>query len=117
MNANIIANKGFVNQFYTDVSAEGERFLASGTISSWGATQSCGQVMGQIGISFVNGRFGRRLGMLVLWLLIMTSVLIETFGRDWKIWLVAKLFAGLGVGALQATITSYISEIAPVRIR
>lgn len=117
MNANIIANKGFVNQFYTDVSAEGERFLASGTISSWSATQSCGQVMGQIGISFVNGRFGRRLGMLVLWLLIMTSVLIETFGRDWKIWLVAKLFAGLGVGALQATITSYISEIAPVRIR
>ncbi|KAF1966119.1 MFS general substrate transporter [Bimuria novae-zelandiae CBS 107.79] len=116
MNASIIANKGFVQQFATDV-ADGKKFLAAGTISSWSATQNCGQVVGQTGISFLNARFGRKVGMYALWTLIMCSVLIETFARNWKIWLVAKLFAGMGVGAMQATILGYISEVAPVRIR
>ncbi|KAH7136976.1 general substrate transporter [Dactylonectria estremocensis] len=117
MNASIIANKGFVQQFATEVSAEGVKFLAAGTISSWSATQNCGQIMGQTGISFLNARFGRKAGMGVLWLLIMCSVLTETFARNWKVWLVAKLLAGMGVGAMQATILGYISEIAPVRVR
>lgn len=117
MNASIIANKGFVEQFATEVSAEGVKFLAAGTISSWSATQNCGQISGQIGISFLNARLGRKAGMGILWLVIMSSVLTETFARNWKVWLVAKLLAGMGVGAMQATILGYISEIAPVRVR
>lgn len=117
MNASIIANKGFVRQFATSMDKNGKLFLESGTISSWSATQNCGQVMGQTGISFVNARFGRKIGMYVLWTLIMASVLVETFARNWKVWLVAKLFAGMGVGAMQATILGYISEVAPVRVR
>ncbi|KAK0103684.1 hypothetical protein ONS95_005694 [Cadophora gregata] len=117
MNASIIANKGFVQQFATSMDKNGKLFLESGTISSWSATQNCGQVLGQTGIAFVNGRFGRKIGMYVLWTLIMVSVLVETFARNWKVWLVAKLFAGMGVGAMQATILGYISEVAPVRVR
>ncbi|CAH0019588.1 unnamed protein product [Clonostachys rhizophaga] len=117
MNASIIANKGFVQQFATDITADGVKFLAAGTISSWSATQNCGQIMGQIGSSFINGRFGRKVGMAILWLFIMGSVLLETLARDWKMWLGAKLLAGMGVGAMQATILGYISEIAPVRVR
>lgn len=117
MNASIIANKGFVRQFGTDITKDGEKFLASGTISSWSATQNCGQIAGQTGISFLNARFGRKVGMYVLWTVIMCSVLVETFARNWKVWLIAKLLAGMGVGAMQATILGYISEVAPVRVR
>jgi MFS family permease len=51
------------------------------------------------------------------WLLIVISVLLETFARRWQVWLIAKLFAGMGVGSLQSTIPAYVTEVAPSRIR
>ncbi|KAF4969545.1 hypothetical protein FSARC_3228 [Fusarium sarcochroum] len=117
MSASIIANKGFVAEFGTKVNADGEQYLDSPIISGWGAGMNTGQIIGQISVGFINGKWGRKVGMYWLWLLLMSSVLAETLARSWPVWLVAKFLAGAGVGSLQATILGYISEIAPVRIR
>jgi MFS family permease len=55
--------------------------------------------------------------MYALWLLLALSVIVEGISRNWKVWLVAKILGGLGVGCLQATLPLYIGEIAPIRIR
>ncbi|ENH62913.1 General alpha-glucoside permease [Fusarium oxysporum f. sp. cubense race 1] len=45
MQASIIANKGFVQQFATAVNEQGEKFLASNIIATWSAGQNVGQVL------------------------------------------------------------------------
>ncbi len=45
------------------------------------------------------------------------SVLTESLARSWPHWLVGKLLAGVGVGCMQHTLPTYISEVAPVKIR
>jgi MFS family permease len=47
----------------------------------------------------------------------LQGVCCETFGRQWQVWLVAKLFSGFAVGSVQFLTGSYITEIAPARIR
>ncbi|KAF4496388.1 General alpha-glucoside permease [Fusarium agapanthi] len=96
MQASIIANKGFVQQFATAVSEEGEKFLASNIIATWSAGQNVGQFLGQIGISFVVARFGRKISMYTLWTILMRSVLAESHARTWPVWFGAKMLAGTG---------------------
>jgi MFS family permease len=55
--------------------------------------------------------------MYLYWLILAISILIECVARSWQVWLVGKLFGGIGVGCLQCTLPTYISEVAPVRIR
>jgi MFS family permease len=55
--------------------------------------------------------------MYTYWLILAISILIECVANDWKVWLVGKLFGGIGVGCLQCTIPTYITEVAPIRIR
>lgn len=43
--------------------------------------------------------------------------MIETFTTTWQQWAGAKLLAGTGIGALQATLPIYVAEWAPVNIR
>jgi MFS family permease len=117
MNASIIANKGFVAQFATEVNAQGQQYLASSIISTWSAMSNVCQIIGQVTISFICARFGRKIGMYTLWFILMISVLIETVARNWHHWVAAKMFAGLGVGCLQAVVLGYITEVAPIRIR
>ncbi|QGI71293.1 hypothetical protein CEK26_003630 [Fusarium fujikuroi] len=117
MQASIIANKGFVQQFATAVNEEGEKFLASNIIATWSAGQNVGQVLGQIGISFVVARFGRKISMYTLWTILMSSVLAESLARAWPVWFGAKMLAGTGVGCLQATLLGYITEVSPTRVR
>ncbi|KAL2802576.1 general substrate transporter [Aspergillus granulosus] len=42
---------------------------------------------------------------------------IETLVRDWRDWAGAKVLAGMGIGAIQATLPVYVMEWAPVNIR
>jgi MFS family permease len=42
---------------------------------------------------------------------------VEIVGKDWWHWLIAKIIAGSGIGAVQATLTPYINEHAPGQIR
>lgn len=45
------------------------------------------------------------------------SVAIESATTHWWQWLIAKLFSGLGVGMLQATLPVYIVEHSPTQLR
>lgn len=55
--------------------------------------------------------------MYTYWLILVGSVIAECTTRSWPGWLVAKLLAGWGVGGVQSTVPTYISEVAPSRIR
>ncbi|KAL5338341.1 general substrate transporter [Aspergillus crustosus] len=52
-----------------------------------------------------------------LWLILASSLVIETLVRDWRDWAGAKVLAGMGIGAIQATLPVYVMEWAPVNIR
>ncbi|KAM0334537.1 hypothetical protein ACHAQA_001567 [Verticillium albo-atrum] len=114
---NIIANPGFAQQFGTERNENGDMALASSVISLWGAMASLGQLVGQVAISFISNRFGRKIAMYSLWIIIASCVITESLARNWKVWLLAKILGGLGVGCLQACIPIYVGEIAPVRAR
>jgi MFS family permease len=68
-------------------------------------------------LPFISSRYGRKIAMYIFLFILACSVLAETFARSWPVWLVAKLLAGVGVGCMQSTLPTYISEVAPVRIR
>lgn len=55
--------------------------------------------------------------MYTYWFILVCSVLVECLAKSWPAWLIAKLLAGIGVGGVQSTVPTYISEIAPNRIR
>ncbi|KAM0421157.1 hypothetical protein ACHAPT_011049 [Fusarium lateritium] len=117
MIGNIIANAGFVKQFGTKTNAAGDKYLESGVLSAWNAIGSVGQIVGMVTLPFLSSRFGRKFAMYWLWTLLTISITLECVARNWQVWLVAKLFGGIGVGCLQTTIPTYISEVAPTRIR
>ncbi|KAL2819165.1 general substrate transporter [Aspergillus granulosus] len=117
MLGNIIANQGFINQFGTKVNSAGETYLASPILSAWNAIGSVGQVTGMTTLPFLSDRLGRKVAMFYYLFMLAISVMIESISDNWKSWLVAKLFGGIGVGCLQSTIPTYISEVAPIRIR
>ncbi|RDW74636.1 putative MFS alpha-glucoside transporter [Aspergillus mulundensis] len=117
INASIIANKGFVAQFATQTSADGSPALASPILSGWSSIMSCGQIIGMTSLPFLSSRYGRKVGMYSYWLVLVGSVIAESVTTVWQGWLVGKLLAGIGVGCVQSNVPTYISEVAPVRIR
>ncbi|KAH7143416.1 general substrate transporter [Dactylonectria macrodidyma] len=116
LNGNIIANQGFINHIGFP-NAEGVYALKAQYIALWGALQSLGQIIGMLSLNPVSDRIGRKQTLYVLWVILAASVAIETVVRDWKDWAGAKLLAGAGIGALQATLPVYITEWSPVNIR
>ncbi|KAK3216574.1 hypothetical protein GRF29_1g242230 [Pseudopithomyces chartarum] len=117
MNASVIANKGFVQEFATKTNAKGGLYLESPILTGWSTIQSVGQIIGMTTIPFISNRYGRKTAMFTFWVVLAVSVLVECLARKWQVWLVGKLLAGIGVGCLQSTLPTYIAEVAPVRIR
>ncbi|KPM35801.1 hypothetical protein AK830_g10785 [Neonectria ditissima] len=113
LNGGIVSNKGFIQQ----MASEGTTIIQGKYISAWGGIQSAGQTIGQILLQFATERFGRKVALYIIWLVLVASIFIETFATQWDHWLVAKLFSGMGVGMLQATLPLYLSEIAPTQLR
>ncbi|KAH8090267.1 hypothetical protein HD553DRAFT_337956 [Filobasidium floriforme] len=125
MNGNIIANTGFIRQFATETDAEGNPILAAGVLATWGPIMSVGQFVGMTTlplqvpakVSCLANRYGRKPTLFAIWFILSMSILCESLARNWKVWLVGKLLAGVGVGGIQFTIPTYVAEVAPVRIR
>ncbi|KAH7176812.1 general substrate transporter [Dactylonectria macrodidyma] len=113
LNGGIVSNKGFIRQF----ASEGTEIIQGKYISAWGGIQSAGQTVGQILLQFATERFGRKIALYIIWVTLVISIFIETFATHWQHWLVAKLFSGMGVGMLQATLPLYLTEIAPTQLR
>lgn len=78
---------------------------------------SIGQIIGMTSLSFVSSRYGRKMAMYSYWVVLVCSIIAESLAKSWPVWLVAKLLAGIGVGGVQSTIPTYISEVSPIRIR
>ncbi|CRG86849.1 General alpha-glucoside permease [Talaromyces islandicus] len=113
LNGGIVANKGFIRQF-----ASPGTVVISGTyVSAWGGIQSAGQTVGQVLLQYATEAFGRKVALYIIWLTLVVSIFIESFGTRWDHWLVAKLFSGMGVGMLQSTMPLYLTEIAPTQLR
>lgn len=117
INGNVIANPGFVRQFATATNDDGEPVLASSVLSAWSSIMSVGQIIGMTTLPFLSDRFGRKAAMYWYWFILACSVICESVAREWPVWLIGKLLAGVGVGCLQSTVPTYITEVAPVRIR
>ncbi|KAL2825990.1 hypothetical protein BDW59DRAFT_179737 [Aspergillus cavernicola] len=101
INASIIANKGFVAQFATDSNDDGSPALASPILSGWSYVMSIGQIIGMTTLPFISSRYGRKIVMITYWLILCGSVIAECVTRSWQ----------------SCTVPTYISEVAPVRIR
>lgn len=108
----IIANAGFVAQFGTIVAADGSRALDPNHVGAWGGIGSAGQIVGMLVGPFVSDRFGRRIGMLALAIILGIAIVLEIVAKEWTVYLGAKLLTGVATGMVQSGITVYISEIA-----
>ncbi|KAF4958012.1 hypothetical protein FSARC_11141 [Fusarium sarcochroum] len=113
---NIIANQGFINHvgFLTD---SGEYHLKANYTALWGAMQSLGQLVGMVLMNPISDLIGRKMTMYTLWIILAGSVILETIVRDWRDWAGAKILAGIGIGAIQATLPIYVTEWSLVNIR
>lgn len=68
-------------------------------------------------LQYATDALGRKYALYILWGFLVASIFAETFASHWSHWLVAKLFSGIGVGMLQATMPVYLSEVAPTQLR
>jgi hypothetical protein len=72
MNGSILANQGFINQF-----SDGDTdILDAQWVSAWGGMFAAALFLAQVGMVFINDRFGRRIGLWVTWC-IMAGVRID----------------------------------------
>ncbi|KAI0483399.1 general substrate transporter [Xylariaceae sp. FL0804] len=117
LNSGVVANQGFINQ----MTGPNVTVIAGEYVSAWGGIQSAGQTIGQVFLPFLTDAMGRKAALLALWVFLIAvsrqSVFAETFATVWQHWLVAKLFSGIGVGMLQATVPVYLTEIAPTQLK
>ncbi|WWC64295.1 uncharacterized protein I303_106905 [Kwoniella dejecticola CBS 10117] len=118
MTSNIIANKGFIQTYGTvNDPKTGALILDADILAAWGGIQSAGQGIGMLTQHFVADRLGRKVAFYTLWVSLLIAVTLESFGRDWRSWLCAKLFSGFGVGSVQFMTGMYMTELAPAKIR
>ncbi|WVW82736.1 hypothetical protein I302_104747 [Kwoniella bestiolae CBS 10118] len=113
LNGGIISNKGFIRIMPRD--AKGA--ILGKYVSAWGGIQSTGQTLGQIFLQYLTDYLGRKAALYTLFIFLVASVIAESLVKGWQTWLIAKLFSGMGVGMLQATLPVYLSEISPVQCR
>ncbi|KDE04744.1 sugar transporter [Microbotryum lychnidis-dioicae p1A1 Lamole] len=114
LNGSIIANKGFIRQFGTVFT----KSATMGTITtSLNPKYRLPNVLGVTSSSFVSDYFGRKNALYIIWVVMCASVIVQCVAKNWSHWLGAKILAGVGVGAMQATLPPYIAEIAPTQLR
>ncbi|KAM0275909.1 hypothetical protein ACHAQH_007296 [Verticillium albo-atrum] len=113
LNGGIVSNKGFIAQ----MAGGGKTIIAGKYISAWGGIQSAGQTIGQLLIQYATEAYGRKVSLMIILLMFITSVMTESFASHWQHWLVAKLLSGMGVGMLQCTMPLYLAEVAPTQLR
>ncbi|ORY21515.1 general substrate transporter [Naematelia encephala] len=118
MPGSIIANQGFINRFGRQIDpTTGAVSLSAHDVSVWGGTTSAGQICGMVLQAFIGDKLGRRTSLLAMSAFLALATVCELVAKDWRVWLVAKLFGGIGTGIMQAATPLYIAEMAPPQIR
>lgn len=68
-------------------------------------------------IPWFADKVGRNPLLWVLCLAIIADGLIGIFAQNWRVYCIARIFAGLGAGLTQIVINTYASEVSPTNIR
>ncbi|CRG91032.1 General alpha-glucoside permease [Talaromyces islandicus] len=102
----------------------GKLFVPSLWLSLWNAMTAAGIVLGAITNGYVQDRFGRRLSFTLGGVIATVGIAIcyisdrrDLLGDRRSSFLGGKIVLGVGLGVFQSTSQTYISEIAPARVR
>ncbi|RSH94199.1 hypothetical protein EHS25_004002 [Saitozyma podzolica] len=115
LTSSIVANKGFIRQFGSVI--DGTLKLNPPYVSAFGGLFSAGQVIGQFCIQWITDWVGRKGAMWTFMAILILAAVVECVSSIWWHFAIAKLIAGVGIGACQATLPVYINEHAPVQVR
>ncbi|BEI81737.1 hypothetical protein CcaverHIS002_0208970 [Cutaneotrichosporon cavernicola] len=120
MSGAILANPGFIKQFGDPNRAgkiKGVGALDPNWVSAWAVILSAGQIFVFLWISFFTDRFGRKPALLLAWFFIAIAMVCLTLARTPEVWLVGRLFTGMGTGIIAVVAGPYGMEVCATRIR
>ncbi|RSH91967.1 hypothetical protein EHS25_009337 [Saitozyma podzolica] len=112
----VVANQGFIKQFGTVVE-NGKLSLDADYVSYWGVAQQVSTIFPQVLTAIATDRYGRRLGNWLYLGFACITIILEMVARNWQTWLVARLFAGITFGFIQAGPLTLMSEIVMPQMR
>ncbi|HEX4362583.1 MAG TPA: sugar porter family MFS transporter [Pseudonocardia sp.] len=81
------------------------------------ASLSVGAIVGALYSSRTNERLGRRRTIMVAAAIVIVGTLAATFSPTFFLLVVSRLIIGLGIGLSSSTVPTYLSELAPARLR
>ena len=81
------------------------------------ASLSVGAMIGAAIASKANNRLGRKQSIMVAAVVVIIGTLLATFSPSLAMLTISRLIIGLGVGLSSATVPTYLSELAPSRLR
>ena len=76
-----------------------------------------GYIFGAILDSVLSDRFGRRIGLIISVTLFSIGSLLSAFSSNIHFLIIIRFVVGMGIGSEIANVTTYIGELAPVRLR
>ncbi|GAA5169556.1 sugar porter family MFS transporter [Amycolatopsis dongchuanensis] len=92
------------------------------SLSSWDkgvitASISVGAVVGALCSPRVNEWLGRRRTIMAAAVVVVAGTLAATFSPTFTLLVVSRLVIGVGIGFSSSTVPTYLSELAPARVR
>ncbi|KAL2830722.1 general substrate transporter [Aspergillus pseudoustus] len=118
ISGSIVANQGFIDQFATvNDPATGLPALDANHVSLWGALTFVGQIVVQFCSGPIADRWGRKVNMWLLQLVLVISIITAIVAKDWRVYTVSRLFSGFSGGFIGTSIMVYLSEMSLPQFR
>ncbi|MEC3979329.1 sugar porter family MFS transporter [Amycolatopsis sp. H20-H5] len=81
------------------------------------ASLSVGAIIGALCSPRTNEKIGRRRTIMVAAVIVIVGTLAATFSPTFTLLVVSRLVIGLGIGLSSSTVPTYLSELAPAKLR
>ncbi len=81
------------------------------------ASLSVGAIVGALFSSRINEALGRRRTIMVAAVIVIVGTLAASFSPTFALLVISRLIIGLGIGLSSSTVPTYLSELAPARLR
>ena len=81
------------------------------------ASLSVGAIVGALFSSRINEALGRRRTIMVAAAVVIVGTLAASFSPTFALLVISRLVIGLGIGLSSSTVPTYLSELAPARLR
>jgi sugar porter (SP) family MFS transporter len=81
------------------------------------ASLSVGAIAGALMSGRINERLGRRRTIMVAAVVVIVGTVAATFSPTFSLLVVSRLVIGLGIGLSSSTVPTYLSELAPAKVR